>query len=119
MSGSSYRNFLQLVKIWPVDPTKSGGRDLGEYIRHCIVVQFRKREATPVNEERCTAVCASLNRIATNKHCDRYPRKFESSALGFTKEECNGILSNEFLKLLKKQRMSYTERLMTSWGLKD
>ncbi|XP_047740759.1 ubiquinol-cytochrome-c reductase complex assembly factor 2-like [Hyalella azteca] len=110
MSGSSYHRFVELLKLWPVDKTKIGGRDLGEYIQHRISKTFVQGVATSVDEEKCSAIVSSLTRLAKDTHKNKFPRTRESSALGLTKEECSGLLSNEFLALLHDREKPFFNR---------
>ncbi|KAF2363956.1 hypothetical protein FHG87_005291 [Trinorchestia longiramus] len=72
MSGSSYRKFVEILKAWPVDQTKIGGRDLGEYIRHRLSTTFRLGAATSVDEEKCGFIASSLLRISKDKYKEEY-----------------------------------------------
>jgi len=100
---SSYRSFLKLLRDWPVDPTKTGGRDLGEYMSFYFRKVYDKDSATQVDEVYCASVHASLNRIATNTYKTRYPRKLTGTAVSISKEEINQTLSKDFLAFMDQE----------------
>jgi len=107
MSGSSYRSFLKLLERWPVDPTKAGGRDLGEYLRTRIAEVYRSGASSAVNEEWCGAVAASLHRLAADTHKESHPRSRTSTALGLSPEEYRHVLSNEGLQQIQRETRSW------------
>ncbi|XP_037781617.1 ubiquinol-cytochrome-c reductase complex assembly factor 2-like [Penaeus monodon] len=102
MARNSYRNFLRVLEKWPLDESKTGGRDLGEHLRIRVSEAFRLGDTTPTDEADCQRVCASLNRIANNSYSIRYPRKLTSTSTGVTVQECHQITSTEFLKAIEE-----------------
>ncbi|XP_068235444.1 ubiquinol-cytochrome-c reductase complex assembly factor 2 [Palaemon carinicauda] len=98
MSRNSYRSFLKLLEKWPLDTTKTGGRDLGEHIRQRITTTFKQGDVTVVNEEECHRIYSSLDRLASNVYATKYPRTLQSSSTGLTHDQCRDINSTEFMK---------------------
>ncbi|XP_042232831.1 ubiquinol-cytochrome-c reductase complex assembly factor 2-like [Homarus americanus] len=111
MARSSYRNFMRLLDKWPVDPTKAGGRDLGEHLRVLVTRGFKLGDATHVDQVECHRIYSSLNRIASNTHSKQYPRSLTSTATGLSVEECRQISSKEFLEEMKEHEKGFLARL--------
>ncbi|KAK3872553.1 hypothetical protein Pcinc_015167 [Petrolisthes cinctipes] len=111
MARTSYRNFIRLLEQWPVDPTKSGGRDLGEHIRGRVSSGFKHGDASQVDQAECSRLHASLSRLASNVYAKRYPRSLKSSATGLSVEECQQIISTDFLKTLQEEDQSLFSRI--------
>ncbi|XP_071518741.1 ubiquinol-cytochrome c reductase complex assembly factor 2 [Panulirus ornatus] len=111
MSRGSYRNFLRLLEKWPVDQTKSGGRDLGEHLRLRVTESFKHGDVTSVDEVECQRIYSSLSRIAKDTYAKQYPRSLSSTATGLSGEVCREIISNDFLKALEEQERGFFSRL--------
>lgn len=84
-----------------MDPTKAGGRDLGEHIRIRVSEAFRLGEATQVDEIECKRIYSSINRISSETYFTQYPRSKNSTATGLTGEVCRQIISTEGLASMK------------------
>ena len=111
MAGARYRQFVRLCQEWPIDKTKSG-RDLGAYIREQVAANFRKGEASVVDEAECARVHESLSRICSNTYQQRYPRaKGTQNASGLSKEELQTVLSTEGLQSLWEDDRSFLSRM--------
>jgi len=103
-----YQRFLKVIEKWPAEKSKIG-RDLGEQIR-----KLAKHFATPStnntsNEanEKFNLQIDALERLSNNIYGKKYPRVRTSTATGLTAEQCNQVLSSEFLQYLNDDK---TER---------
>ncbi|XP_064097310.1 ubiquinol-cytochrome-c reductase complex assembly factor 2-like [Macrobrachium nipponense] len=103
MSRNSYRSFLRLLEKWPIDTSKSGGRDLGEHLRHQVTNAFKQGDATVVNENECQRIHSSLERLALNVHGNKFPRKLQSSSTGLSLDQCREISSTEFIETVQEE----------------
>jgi len=92
---NSHRLFLRLLKDWPVNPNRSGGRDLGEYL-NAHIKKLYKQGAAPVDDTHCVSVAESLQRILSDQHKKRYPRSLTGTAADLTVEDRNRLLSNDY-----------------------
>ncbi|RZF40159.1 hypothetical protein LSTR_LSTR010111 [Laodelphax striatellus] len=106
MAGT-YKNFLRLLEKWPIDATKKK-RDIGIHIREQLKLHFTASgELNPtISQEKCDRRFVSLKRLVDNHHKNVYRRSATSSATGLTAEQCNSVLSDEFLDHLAQQRKS-------------
>jgi receptor-type tyrosine-protein phosphatase gamma/nucleoid factor 1 len=86
-------------------------RDLGEHIRERVKTAFKTGEVYPWNENECNRIHASLKRLADNQYGQMYPRKSKSSASGLSADQCQALLSTEFLEELKKSEQGVFSRL--------
>lgn len=85
-------------------------RDLGTFLKTSI----RKKEGKlEENQEFWDRQYLSIQRIINNDHFNKYPRALSSSATGLTPEQCNLILSNEFLKQLQEEEQSLFRKLFS------
>ncbi|GLV43545.1 uncharacterized protein CBL_04087 [Carabus blaptoides fortunei] len=107
---------LQLLEKWPVDKNKTG-QDLGEHLRKQVQAAFAARQFD-TNQEECDRKYLSLRRIAEDHHLKTHPRTLKSSATGLTAEQCNQILSPEFLEALEREDQSVFRRIF-SFGSKN
>lgn len=98
---NQYKQFLTLLKSWPVDKTKTN-RDVAVFLREEVKKAFSRGSLSTADEQKCAQVLASLNRLNNNYYGDKYRRSRNSSATGLSREECNGILSTEFLEELER-----------------
>lgn len=97
-----YKNYLKLLKQWPLDPSKAG-RDLGEHIRKEVGAAFSSGDSFRGDTTKCMKKYESLKRLADNHYCNKYKRSIQSSASGLTVEHCTSVLSKESLEILNKQ----------------
>ena len=80
-------------------------RDLGEYIRKQVSDNFPQGEVTKVADvDKWNKFVFHLENISNNKSLNKYPRSFNSSATGLSVEECNKIISTDFLEYIKTQK---------------
>lgn len=110
-----YRNFLRLLEKWPVDQTKKKNRDLSLFIREQLKINFSGGAVdNNVDEEKCTRQYESLKRISSNYYGKKYLRRSQASATGLTAEQCNSILSDEFLDYLQEKEKSFFSKVFNS-----
>lgn len=109
---SHYKNFLRLLESWPVDKSKQN-RDLGQYIRDQVKKNFGSGAITTnINEKECEETYNCLKRISDNHYSNLYKRRSETSATGLTAEQCNAILSTEFLNYINKRERNLFRRMI-------
>ncbi|KAK3803904.1 hypothetical protein RRG08_059770 [Elysia crispata] len=102
MSATRYRNFLKLCEQWPVDKSRSE-RNLGTVLRKRVMESFSKAEATVVDEAKCDRAYASVQRIVTDTHRNRWMRSRITNASGATAESLDKTLSDEGLMELEAE----------------
>ncbi|XP_047116154.1 uncharacterized protein LOC124796110 [Schistocerca piceifrons] len=85
--------------------------DIGFHLRERVKKAFTAGELFQGDEEKCAREHASLKRLADNVYGKLYKRTISSSATGLTAEQCNSVLSSEFLDLLQKENRSIFSRL--------
>ena len=128
MTSQVYRQLIQILNKWPVDSTKKGrlvelflvilcnqifkrkcihplcnSRDLGEFIRKEIAENFPLGESSKVDTAHWSKIAGNLDFIAGNGAYKKYPRTRQSTATGLTAEECQQIVSTDFLNHLKQE----------------
>jgi len=103
MSAHIYQNLLRTLTKWPIDTTKKG-RDLGEIIRRKISEGFPQGETSQVDATKWTKFAQHFENIAADKSLKQYPRSLKSTASGLSVEDCRGIVSTDFLNLLKENK---------------
>lgn len=54
-----------------------------------------------------------------NEHSQKYPRAHSSSATGLTAEQCNIVLSNEFLEQLEIEDQPFYKKIFNSKPKKE
>lgn len=77
-------------------------RDLGEHIRKHIKSLTNPASLTSEATTAITIQIDSLERLANNVYGKQYKRIHNSSATGLSVEQCNQVLSSEFLQYLKE-----------------
>ncbi|KAK9730107.1 Complex III assembly factor UQCC2/CBP6 [Popillia japonica] len=106
------KRILTILEKWPIDETKTG-RDLGTFLKN----SFRKLQKTETfkdnRQQYWDRQYLSLQKIINSDHLKRYPRTLSSSATGLTAEQCNLVLSSEFLEQLKKEEQSLFKKLFS------
>ncbi|XP_044593757.1 ubiquinol-cytochrome-c reductase complex assembly factor 2 [Cotesia glomerata] len=111
MAGT-YKNYLKLLEAWPVDKYKPG-RDLGEYIRDRIKLEFSTNKVrSQAEKEECDRNYVSLKKISSNHYAKLYPRKLNSSGTGLSYEQCSCILSPEILENYQRQKRNFFQRIL-------
>lgn len=109
---NSYKKFLKLLELWPVDSSKAG-RDLGQHIREQVKVAFKAGEINVADEAECSRINASLKRLADNHYGQMYVRESKVSSTGLSAEECGAALSNEFLEELNKSEKGFFSKYLS------
>jgi nucleoid factor 1 len=98
-----YKNYLKLLKQWPLDPSKPG-RDLGEYLRKEVGLAFRSGDSFRGDVTDCMRKYDSLKRLADNHYCNKYKRLIQSTASGLSLQNCTSVLSKESLEILNNKK---------------
>lgn len=112
---NQYRNFLRLLEKWPVDPSKKKNRDLSVFIRDQLKINFAGGATdSNIDEKKCRRQYESLKRISDNYYSNKYLRRSQASATGLTAEQCNSILSDEFLEYLQEKDKSFVSKLFST-----
>ncbi|XP_037952266.1 ubiquinol-cytochrome-c reductase complex assembly factor 2 isoform X3 [Teleopsis dalmanni] len=99
---AQYQRFLKLLEKWPTDKTKVG-RDLGEQIRKQVKKLTNPAGLTNEANEQLGKQIDALERISNNVYANKYKRIHTSTATGMTAEQCNQVLSSEFLQYLNDE----------------
>lgn len=110
MATSRYRNFLKLIKEWPLDETKVG-RDLGLIIRQRVSQGFKEGENSTVDEAVCDKTYENLSRINADYYRRMYPRLKDTSASGLSVEECRVMTSTDTMLYFQGGSQSLWDRL--------
>ncbi|XP_046750835.1 ubiquinol-cytochrome-c reductase complex assembly factor 2 [Diprion similis] len=113
-----YKKYLTLLQSWPLDKAKVG-KDLGQHIRDQVKLAFSKGDLNKVDEKRCDSYYNSLQRIATNHHGKLHKRTLNSTASGLTGDQCNSVLSPEFLKYWKEEESGLLSKTARLFGIKQ
>lgn len=99
-----YKRFLKLLEKWPVDKSKVG-RDLGEHLRDQLKSTLRTTNKTIHSDDLLNKQFNALERISLGEAAKKYPRLLHSAtATGLTGEQCNQVLSSEFLEYLNEDK---------------
>ncbi|TMW47856.1 hypothetical protein DOY81_007060 [Sarcophaga bullata] len=101
-----YQRFLKVLEKWPVDKSKTG-RDFGEQIRRHIKNLTNPAELTQEATEKITKNIDSLERLANNTYGRKYQRIYQSTATGLSAQQCNQVLSSEFLQYLNEDKKKH------------
>lgn len=104
---AQYKRFLLLLEKWPVDKSKAG-RDLGEHLREQLQTTFRTTDKTIHSDDLFQKQFEALERISRSAAAAQYPRRVHatSTATGLNGEQCNQVLSSEFLEYLNEDKSS-------------
>lgn len=90
-------------------------RDLAQYIRDQVKIKFASGVVSPdINEKECEDTYNSLKKIADNHYFNLYERHSETSATGLNAEQCNSILSTEFLNYINKKDRNLFKKILKS-----
>ncbi|XP_075145799.1 pug C-1-tetrahydrofolate synthase, cytoplasmic isoform X3 [Haematobia irritans] len=101
---AQYQRFLKVLEKWPADKSKVG-RDLGEQIRKHIANSLANPAAlTTETTAKITKQIDSIERLANNTYGRKYQRIYDSTATGLSAQQCNQVLSSEFLQYLNEGR---------------
>lgn len=117
-----YKRFLKLLEKWPIDKTKSGRlayyrsicfnickyfltfSDLGEHLREQLKTTLRATNKTIQSDDILNKQFAALERISNNAYAIKYQRVHSATATGLSGEQCNQVLSSEFLEYLNEDK---------------
>lgn len=95
-----YRKFIKVLENWPLDKSKHG-RDIAKHLRTLLPsLQADNSE----NNEHFSKQNDALDRLSKNIYFSNYKRSHYSTATGLSANECNQVLSSEFLQYLKDQK---------------
>jgi len=112
MGSRIYNKFLDLVKRWPVNESRTG-KDLGERLRKFVAEEFPQGPISNVNEVKLNKDFDSFNRIINNEYRDKFPRKYPgTTVLGLDLEELKFGTSNEGIAFINEeyQKRKHEER---------
>ncbi|XP_059219417.1 ubiquinol-cytochrome-c reductase complex assembly factor 2 isoform X2 [Stomoxys calcitrans] len=99
---AQYQRFLKVLEKWPADKSKVG-RDLGEQIRKHIATSLANPASlTSEATDNVTKQIDSIERLANNTYGRKYRRIYDSTATGLSAQQCNQVLSSEFLQYLNE-----------------
>lgn len=98
---AQYTRFLKVLEKWPAEKTKVG-RDLGEQIRKHMKNLTNPASLTSEAAEKITKQIDSLERLSNNTYGRKYQRIYDSTATGLSAQQCNQVLSSEFLQYLNE-----------------
>lgn len=88
-------------------------RDLGQYIRDQLKNNFSSGDINSnASDKECERVYKSLKKLSENHYFNLYKRHSQSSATGFTTEQCNAVLSDEYLAHVNKKETNIFKRLI-------
>ncbi|XP_058982506.1 ubiquinol-cytochrome-c reductase complex assembly factor 2 isoform X2 [Musca domestica] len=96
-----YQRFLKVLEKWPADKSKVG-RDLGEQIRKQVTNLSNPAALTAEVTAQITKQIDSIERLANNTYGRKYKRVYDSTATGLSAQQCNQVLSSEFLQYLNE-----------------
>lgn len=66
-----------------------------------------------IDEEKCRQQFESLKRISDNFYGNKYLRRSGASATGLTAEQCNSVLSDEFLEYLQERDKHFLSKVFS------
>lgn len=87
-------------------------RDLGDRIRLCIKAAFNTEQGFTGDLKECQQKYESLNRLISNQHGNLFKRNKTHSSTGLTAQECNLVLSSDFLEYLQQEERSIFARIL-------
>lgn len=86
-------------------------RDLGNFIRKQVQLKFTLGELSKQSDEKdCEKTYETLQRLVDDHYRKRYARH-DFSATGLTAEQCKGVLSDDFLRLLSESEKGFLKRM--------
>lgn len=81
-------------------------RDLGEHLREQAKILFTVNKSLTLEDPKLEKQVASLEKVTSSVHQKNHPRSLNSTATGLTAEQCNQVLSSEFLEYLNDDSKS-------------
>lgn len=97
---SQYRQFVKILEKWPLDKTKHG-RDIGKHLRSLLP---ELQQPNFENSDHIAKQNNALERLSKNIYFSNYKRSHQSTATGLSANQCNQVLSSEFLQYLKDHK---------------
>lgn len=85
---------------------------MGTFLKNSIR-KLQKSGKLEENQQYWDRQYISLQKIINGEHSKKYQRTLTSSATGLTVEQCNLVLSNEFLEQLQNEEKSVFKRLFS------
>lgn len=79
-------------------------RDLGEHLREQLKTTLRSTSKTIQSDDILNKQFEALERISNNVYATKYKRARNSTATGLSGEQCNQVLSSEFLEYLNEDK---------------
>jgi hypothetical protein len=73
---------------------------LGEYLRNQLKTTLGASNIISVNDEKIDQQFSALERLSNDTYLKKYQRTYTSTATGLSGEQCNQVLSSEFLDYL-------------------
>lgn len=77
-------------------------RDIAEQIRKQITILTNPTSLTAEETAKITKQIDSLERLADNTYGRKYQRIYDSTATGLSAQQCNQVLSSEFMQYLNE-----------------
>lgn len=77
-------------------------RDIAEQIRKQITILTNPTSLTAEETAKITKQIDSLERLANNTYGRKYQRIYDSTATGLSAQQCNQVLSSEFMQYLNE-----------------
>ncbi|XP_055684421.1 ubiquinol-cytochrome-c reductase complex assembly factor 2 [Lutzomyia longipalpis] len=96
---ANYRRFLKILEKWPVDKSKPG-RDLGEHLREDLKNLLVREQEPGFKADKFSRELDALSRISSNAYAKDFARNSKITATGLTGEQCNQVLSSDFLEYM-------------------
>lgn len=78
--------------------------DLGEHLREQLKSTLRATNKTIQSDDILNKQFAALERISNNIYATKYQRVHSATATGLSGEQCNQVLSSEFLEYLNEDK---------------
>lgn len=77
-------------------------RDIAEQIRKQITILSNPTSLSAEETAKITKQIDSLERLANNTYGRKYQRIYDSTATGLSAQQCNQVLSSEFMQYLNE-----------------
>lgn len=77
-------------------------RDIAEQIRKQITILTNPTSLTAEETAKISKQIDSLERLANNTYGRKYQRIYDSTATGLSAQQCNQVLSSEFMQYLNE-----------------
>lgn len=77
---------------------------MGEHLRKQAKTIFSTENSTSLQDDQLDQQIQALERLSKNSYGIKYPRSRNSTSTGLTAEQCNQVLSSEFLDYLNDDK---------------